>query len=91
MFSGSAVLLVEVVNLSDAIVNALKNLPFVSNVSRSGNTLNVELDTTEDVRAQVSQEITRLGGTIVSMSFKGRKLEDVFIQLIEKHQGSNAP
>jgi ABC-2 type transport system ATP-binding protein len=90
MLSGSATLQVEVVNLSDAIVNALKNLPFVTSVSQSGNTLSIELKTRDDVRPQLSQEITKLGGTIVSMSLKGKSLEDVFIQLVGKHPGGNA-
>jgi ABC-2 type transport system ATP-binding protein len=90
MLSGSATLQVEVVNLSDTIVNALKNLPFVSGVSQSGNTLSIELKTRDDVRPQLSQEITKLGGIIVSMSLKGKSLEDVFIQLVGKHPGGNA-
>jgi len=90
MLSGSATLQVEVVNLSDAIVNALKNLPVVTSVSQSGNTLSIELKTRDDVRTQLSQEITKLGGTIVSMSLKGKSLEDVFIQLVGKHPGGNA-
>ena len=90
MLSGSATLQVEVVNLSDAIVNALRNLPFVSGVSQSGSTLSVELKTRDDVRPQLSQEITKLGGIIVSMSLKGKSLEDVFIQLVGKHPGGNA-
>jgi len=90
MLSGKITLLIEVFNLSDSIVNALRGFPFVSNVTQNGNVLNVELTTNEDVRAQVSQEITRLGGIIVSMSSKGRNLEDVFIQLVEKHRGGPA-
>jgi ABC-2 type transport system ATP-binding protein len=87
MLSGPATLQVEVAKLSDAIVEALKNLPFVSNVSQSGNTLSIELKTRDDVRPQVSQEITKAGGVIVSMNLKGQTLEEVFIQLIAKQQG----
>jgi ABC-2 type transport system ATP-binding protein len=90
MLSGPATLQVEVAKLSDAIVEALKNLPFVSNVSQSGNTLSIELKTRDDVRPQVSQEITKAGGVIVSMNLKGQTLEEVFIQLIAKQQGDKA-
>ena len=90
MLSGKTTLIIEIVNLSDNIVETLKNLPFVSSVLQTGNTLDIELNTNDDVRAQVSQEITRLGGIIVSMNVKGTKLEEVFIQLIEKHQGDKA-
>jgi ABC-2 type transport system ATP-binding protein len=90
MLSGKVTLMIEVLNLSDLIVNALKSLPFVSDVTQAGNMLNIELKTNEDVRARVSQEITRLGGIIVSMNQKADNLEQVFIQLVEKHRGGSA-
>jgi hypothetical protein len=77
-----------VFNLSDRVEDALRALPSISAVSKKGNLLNVELETNEDVRAKVSQEITRTGGIIVSMSTKGRNLEEIFIRLVEKHQGA---
>jgi ABC-2 type transport system ATP-binding protein len=89
MLSGPATLQVEVAELSDAIVEAVKNLPFVAGVSQGGNTLSIGLKTRDDVRSQVSQEITKSGGVIVSMSLKGQNLEDVFLQLISKHAGGN--
>ena len=85
--SGPTTLQVEVAKLSDAIVETVKELPFVSNVSQDGNTLIIELKTRDDVRSQVSQEITKSGGVIVSMSLKGQTLEEVFMQLITKSQG----
>jgi len=88
--SGPTTLQVEVAKLSDAIVETVKKLPFVSNVSQEGNTLIIELKTRDDVRSQVSQEITKSGGVIVSMSLKGQTLEEVFIQLIAKSQGGKA-
>jgi ABC-2 type transport system ATP-binding protein len=90
MLSGSTTLQVEVAKLSDTIVEAVKKLSFVTNVSQSGNTLSIGLRTRDDVRPQVSQEITKSGGVIVSMSLKGKTLEDVFIQLISKRPGGNA-
>jgi ABC-2 type transport system ATP-binding protein len=90
MLSGPTTLQVEVAKLSDTIVEAVKKLSFVANVSHSGNTLSIELKTRDDVRPQVSQEITKSGGVIVSMSLKGQTLEDVFIQLISKRPGGNA-
>lgn len=88
--SGPAALQVEVAKLSNAIVEAVKKLPFVSNVSQEGNTLMIELKTRDDVRPQVSQEITKSGGVIVSMSLKGQTLEEVFMQLITKSNGGKA-
>jgi ABC-2 type transport system ATP-binding protein len=88
--SGPTTLQVEVAKLSEAVVEAVKKLPFVSNVSRDGNTLIIELKTRDDVRPQVSQEITKSGGVIVSMSLKGQTLEEVFMQLIAKSNGGRA-
>jgi len=88
--SGPATLQVEVAKLSDAIVETLKKLPFVSNVTKDGNTLTIELKTSDDVRPQVSQKITESGGVIVSMSLKGQTLEEVFMQLITKSQRGKA-
>jgi len=90
MISGPATLQVEVAKSSDAIVEAVKKLPFVSNVSQDGNTMIIELKTRDDVRPQISQEITKSGGVIVSMSLKGQTLEEVFMQLVSKQQGGKA-
>ncbi len=85
--SGPAAVHVELAKLSDAVVEAVKQLPFVSDVTQDGNMLIVELKTRDDVRAQISQEITKAGGVIVSMSLKGQTLEEAFMQLITKSQG----
>jgi ABC-2 type transport system ATP-binding protein len=87
LLAGKAILQIEVIDLSDKIVKALKEFSFVSSMTQSGDKLTIELKTNEDVRVQVSKAITRLGGTIVAMSQKSSNLEDVFIQLVGKHQG----
>lgn len=89
-FSGPTVLQVEIAKLSDATIQKVKELPFVSNVSEDGNTLIIELKTRDDVRSQISQEITNSGGVIVSMSLKGPTLEEVFMQLVTKSGGGKA-
>jgi ABC-2 type transport system ATP-binding protein len=90
MLTGPAILHVEVAKMSSTFASAVKKLPFVSDVLQTGNTLRIQLATREDVRAQVSQEITRSGGIIVGMSLEGSNLEDVFLQLIAKDQGAKA-
>lgn len=87
--SGPALVQVEVFELSEQVTAALKALPTVSGITRSGNLLNISLTTREDVRAQISKAITGAGGTIVGMNQKGHSLEDVFIQLISKPNGGN--
>jgi ABC-2 type transport system ATP-binding protein len=87
MVSGPAMVQVEVFDLNDNVIVAVKQLATVKDVSRNGSMLNVTLTTREDVRAQVSKAITGAGGTIVGMNQKGHSLEDVFIQLINKPNG----
>jgi ABC-2 type transport system ATP-binding protein len=87
LLSGPALLHVEVAKISRNVVSAVKSLPFVSSVVQTGSTLRIQISTHEDVRVQVSQEITRAGGIIVGLSQKTSNLEDVFIQLISKDQG----
>lgn len=87
MLSGPAMMHIELVNLSDAVVAAVKQAPFVSGVWKTGNSLSIQVTTHDDVRAEVSQEITRSGGVIVGMSQKTSNLEDVFIQLVSKDKG----
>ncbi len=89
-FSGPTILQVEVAKLSDATIQKVKELQFVSNVSQDGNMLIIELKTRDDVRSQISQEITNSGGVIVSMSLKGPTLEEVFMQLVTKPSGGKA-
>jgi len=85
--SGPATVKVELAKSSDAVVEAVRQLPFVFDITQDGNMLTIELKTRDDVRAQISQEITKAGGVIVSMSLKGQTLEEVFMQLITKPQG----
>jgi ABC-2 type transport system ATP-binding protein len=87
MLTGPALIHVEVAKMSDAVVQAVNGLPFVSNVGQTGEALSIQVATHEDMRVQVSEEITKAGGVIVGMSMKGSNLEDVFMQLVSKDQG----
>ena len=88
MISGPAVMQVEVVNLIDRVITALENLSYVKDLSKNGNLLNITLNTWEDVRSEISQTITKAGGIIIGMNQKSHSLEAVFMQLINKPQGS---
>ncbi|MEM2995297.1 MAG: ABC transporter ATP-binding protein [Candidatus Bathyarchaeia archaeon] len=82
--SGPTLLQVEVAKLSEEIVENVKKLPFVSGISREDDTLTIELKTRDDVRQQISQEITKSGGVITAMNVKGQTLEEVFMRLVAK-------
>jgi ABC-2 type transport system ATP-binding protein len=82
--AGPAVLEVELAEESEAVFEFLKSLPFVSKVQRENKTLIIELETTDDVRPQISQAITKAGGIIVYMNMRKRGLEEAFMRLITK-------
>lgn len=76
-------LVVEVQNPSSEILNALNNLGF-ANVETNGNTYRLHLNTTEDMRAQVSRAVSNAGGVILRMQEEGGGLEDAFMSLVGK-------
>jgi len=90
---GPATVQIEVARLTEALVENLTKLPFVTEVKTEGNKLSIMIETQDDVRSQVSETITKSGGTIVSMNLLGQSLEDVFVQLVgkaeEKEGGKN--
>ncbi|MFA5571494.1 MAG: ABC transporter ATP-binding protein [Candidatus Bathyarchaeia archaeon] len=87
VISGPASMQIEVLNINDDLIRALKRLTYVEDVTQADNTLNITLTTRDDVSAQISKTITMSGGTIVRMNQKGNRLEDMFIQLVNNLQG----
>jgi len=73
----------EVDKLSKAVIKKVKELPFVTDVSKDGKKLLVKVKTRDDVRSQVSQTITAEGGIVISMNLKGKSLEDAFMDLVK--------
>ena len=84
---GPAMIHIELVDLSAEVIAAVKRLNFVSGTWKTDNTLLVQANTYNDIRAQVSQAVTGAGGVIVGMSQKNANLEDIFIQLVTKGKG----
>jgi ABC-2 type transport system ATP-binding protein len=78
---------VELTDLSNEAIAAVKKLSFVSGTWKTGNTLIIQVNTRDDVRAQVSRTLTAAGGVIIAMTQKASNLEDVFMQLVTKDQG----
>ncbi len=85
-FRGPVTIETEVDKLSKAVIKKVKELPFVTDVSKDGKKLLVEVKTRDDVRSQVSQAITAGGGIVTSMNLKGGSLEDVFMDLFVKRR-----
>ncbi len=87
MIAESPMMHIELVDLTNEVIAAVKKLTFVTGTWKTANTLIVQVKTRDDVRAQVSREVTGAGGVIVGMSQKSSNLEDVFIQLVTNDQG----
>jgi ABC-2 type transport system ATP-binding protein len=87
---GPPMMHIELADLADAVIAAVKKLPFVSGTWKTGNTFLIQVNTYDDVRTQVSKAITGAGGVILGMSQKTSNLEDVFLQLVTKDQGGKA-
>jgi ABC-2 type transport system ATP-binding protein len=85
-FAGPGRVVVEVSKLTKSISERVMALPFVSEVVEKDNMLTIEVETSDDVRPQVSQAITRAGGVIISMKTEGQSLEDVFVKLVKKRE-----
>lgn len=82
--SEPAMIHIELADVTNEVIGAVKKLPFVSGVWKTGNTLYIQITSHNDVRVEVSKEVTSAGGVIVGMSQKISNLEDVFIQLVTK-------
>ena len=86
MVRGPLTIEAEVDKLSKAVIEKVRALPFVTDVSKEGKKLLVEMETRDDVRSEVSQAITAGGGIVVDMNLKGESLEDVFMDLLAKRK-----
>jgi ABC-2 type transport system ATP-binding protein len=87
--SKKTILNIEVLNLKEQIVDAIKKMSFVSEISRTKNQLIIQLETQKDVRRQISKTIMQMGGIIIYMVQKGSDLENTFLQLVTKNGGNN--
>jgi len=76
----------EVDKLSKDVIKKVKELPFVTEVSKEGKKLSIGIKTRDDVRSQVSETITAGGGIVISMNLKGESLEDVFMDLLAERK-----
>ena len=72
----------EVDKLSKTVIDKVKELPFVKDISVNGKKILIDVETRDDVRSEVSQAITAGGGIVTSMNVKGESLEDVFMELL---------
>jgi len=79
-----ATLELEVLNLTDPMVEEIRKMPSVEGAAREGAKLTIKLSTAEDARPQISRQVSAMGGVIVSMTQTGTGLEELFMQLVSE-------
>ncbi|MFQ5951646.1 MAG: ATP-binding cassette domain-containing protein, partial [Candidatus Geothermarchaeales archaeon] len=75
---------VEVEDLTDKVMKAVRALPFVKDATLTDSQLDVTVDTEEDVRGEISRTVAKAGGTVLSTEVVGRSLEDTYMKLLRR-------
>lgn len=85
-FSKGAEIAVEVSGLNKTLIDSLRNISGVEDVSREGNELVILTDAGKDLREKISRTITEGGGVILAMGKKTRSLEEVFLEITKEKE-----
>jgi ABC-type uncharacterized transport system ATPase subunit len=76
----------ELKEMTETIVSSLKALEFVDDVKVQGNKLTIELKEKKDVRGEISSEIFRQKGVLLSLNLRKITLEDAYLQALKGGQ-----
>jgi ABC-2 type transport system ATP-binding protein len=76
----------ELEKVTENMVSRLKALEFVSDVKNDGNKLSIELKEKKDVRGEISSEIFKQKGVILSLNLHKITLEDAYLQALKGGQ-----
>ena len=76
----------ELEKVTENMVSSLKALEFVRNVKTDGNKLSIELKEKEDVRGEISSEIFKQKGVLLSLNLRKITLEDAYLQALKGGQ-----
>jgi ABC-2 type transport system ATP-binding protein len=76
----------EVEKVTENILSSLKALEFVNDVKVDGNKLSIELKEKKDVRGEISSEIFKQKGLLLSLNLRKVTLEDAYLQALKGGQ-----
>ena len=79
--------IVELEEVSEKIINAVKNLDFVLNVEKDGRLLTIELRDFDKNRPELVRGIVESNGKIQSVFEKKHSLEEIYLTLIKEEEG----
>lgn len=75
---------VQLVGLSESVVELVKRLSFVRNLESTENEIIVELNDPENTRPELVRHIVEAGGRIMSVSERQHSLEEVYLNLMNE-------
>jgi ABC-2 type transport system ATP-binding protein len=76
----------ELEKVTENVVSSLRALEFVKDVKLDGNKLTIELKEKEDVRGEISSEIFKQKGVLLSLNLRRVTLEDAYLQALKGGQ-----
>ncbi len=79
-------LVIELDKATDKIIDSLKTLGYVREVSADGNTIRVRIDGSADLRKDISRRVTEAGGVIIAMKEEKVDLEAAFVELTKEYR-----
>jgi ABC-2 type transport system ATP-binding protein len=85
-FTQQWVIEAELQNVTEDIVSSLKKLDFVEDVKVDGNKLMIQLKEKKDLRGEVSSEIFKQKGVLLSLNLQKITLEDAYLRALRGGQ-----
>ncbi len=82
-FTQKWVIEAEVKNITKKIISSLQQLDFVENVKTDENKLLIELKEKKDLRGEISSEIFKHKGVLLSLNLHKITLEDAYLQALK--------
>lgn len=78
-------LILELDQVKQEVIDALKSLPFVTRVEIGDGSIEVHTKPDSDYRLDISRAVTQAGGMVMGLRRQEMSLEDAFITITEKH------
>ncbi len=82
-FTQQWVIEAELKNVTKMMISALKKLDYVQDVKAEGNKLRIELEEKKDLRGEISSEIFKRKGVLLSLNLYKITLEDAYLQALK--------
>jgi len=82
-FTQKWVIEAELKNITKKIISSLQQLDFVENVKTDENKLLIELKEKKDLRGEISSEIFKHKGVLLSLNMRKITLEDAYLQALK--------